>query len=590
MSKKSKTITTRDVLAFHWGYAKRFPKLAWISLLVQPATVLVRGYVAPIIIAVLLLEIQNGTVSLSNSWWMIVAYIGIQIISSVIGSRISLYAMWGLQVSGSSDIYKESYERLTKQSLDFYNNNFTGSLVSRVSKLANAFMNFWNTIIYEFLPVSVSVLATLIATAFMVWQYSVVLAILITLYAVVAYFGTKFMRERQKERSKAYTKISAQLSDSISNMLAVKIDSNEAKEVRRFNKAIGNMADKEKSVRSGFMRISTSYGLIVVAMQASALLASIWAVQTGVANAAIVYLALTYTFNLIQEMHSIVSIMRSMYQITGDSEEMLETFNENVAVSDVSNKKLKVKNGEIFIDNLSFKHDDDSDNLFTNLTLKIPAGQRVGVVGVSGSGKTTLTKLLLRFVNPSAGSIKIDGVDISKITQNSLHDNIAYVPQEPLLFHRSVLENIGYSKNLAKKADIINASKQAYSHQFIEKLKDGYDTLVGERGVKLSGGQRQRVSIARAILKNAPILILDEATSALDSESEQYIQKGLAKLMKGRTSIVIAHRLSTISKLDRIIVLDNGSVIEDGTHEQLLKKKGSYAKLWSHQSGGFLEE
>ena len=232
----------------------------------------------------------------------------------------------------------------------------------------------------------------------------------------------------------------------------------------------------------------------------------------------------------------------------------------------------------------------NESKLFENLNLTIPAGQNVGIVGPSGGGKTTITKLLLRFMDIRSGAIKIDGINIAEVTQTSLRDAITYVPQEPLLFHRSIKENIAYGKPSATMKEITTAAKKAHAHDFIEKLPQGYDTLVGERGIKLSGGQRQRVALARAILKDAPIIVLDEATSALDSESERLIQEALFSLMEGRTTIVIAHRLSTIKHLDRILVLKDGKIIEDGNHVDLIKKKnGTYAKLWSHQSGGFIE-
>jgi ATP-binding cassette subfamily B protein len=211
-------------------------------------------------------------------------------------------------------------------------------------------------------------------------------------------------------------------------------------------------------------------------------------------------------------------------------------------------------------------------------------------VGHSGSGKTTFTRLLLRFSDIDGGQILIDGQNIAHITQDDLHRHIAYVPQEPLLFHRSIAENIAYGKDEADEATIKKTAELAHAAEFIDNLPKGYETLVGERGVKLSGGQRQRVAIARAMIKDAPILVLDEATSALDSESEKLIQSALWKLMQGRTAIVIAHRLSTIQKMDRIVVLDNGKIVEQGSHQELLKKNGTYAALWAHQSGGFLED
>ena len=225
-----------------------------------------------------------------------------------------------------------------------------------------------------------------------------------------------------------------------------------------------------------------------------------------------------------------------------------------------------------------------------DFNLIIKPGERIGLVGHSGAGKSTITKLLLRFADALEGSIVIDNQDIKNVTQNDLRKVISYVPQEPILFHRSIKENIAYSKPDATKEEIIEVAKKAHAHEFIEKLPQGYDTLVGERGIKLSGGERQRVAIARAMLKDSPILMLDEATSSLDSISEHYIQDAFNELMKGKTTIVIAHRLSTIQKMDRIIVLDKGKIVEQGTHKELLELNGSYAELWNHQTGGFLEE
>ncbi len=588
--KTKKDISLMDILSFHWTRAMRYKKHAITSFIVAPVTLVLERYVTPLIIAALLMGIQNGTVTFESSWWMIVAYGVLQILTQVIGYRIVLYSMWAVQIAGTKELYQETYSRLTEQSVTFYNNNFAGSLVSRVNKFSSAFMQFWNMIVFDLLYIVTTVIATLVGVAFLIWQYSIVLAVFVVLFTVAAYYGTRFMRPRQKARSKAYTEISAQLSDSISNILAVKIDSREKQEQRRLDSAVDDMVKKEKAVRSGIITVSFIYSLIIALIRISVLVFSIWAVQENIANAAVIYLALTYTFNLIQEIWNISSVMRSLYQITGDSEEMLETLAEPLAVKDTSRKKLSAPKGAISLNNIHFNHADSDENLFTDLSLSIPAGQKVGIVGVSGSGKTTLTKLLLRFADPAQGSITIDGTNIAKVTQASLHDAIAYVPQEPLLFHRTIAENIGYSKPGASQKDIEKAARKAHAHDFIEDLGDGYDTLVGERGVKLSGGQRQRVAIARAILKDAPILILDEATSALDSESESLIQTALEKLMKKRTSIVIAHRLSTIAKLDRIIVMKSGEITEDGTHQELLEKNGEYAALWSHQSGDFLED
>jgi len=273
-----------------------------------------------------------------------------------------------------------------------------------------------------------------------------------------------------------------------------------------------------------------------------------------------------------------------------NAKEMVDTFEEPLGVKDVASPETcRMKNGHIQMENISFKYDGDI-SVFNNFSLDIKPGEKVGFVGMSGAGKTTITKLLLRFADVDGGKIMIDGQDISKITQDDLRLHISYVPQDPILFHRTLRENIAYAHPDAAEEEIIQTARHAHAHDFITASPKGYDTFVGERGIKLSGGERQRVAIARAMLKNAPVLILDEATSSLDSISEHHIQEAFTNLMEGRTTLVIAHRLSTIQKMDRIIVLDLGRIVEEGTHEQLLANKGLYYKLWTQQSQGFIGE
>jgi ATP-binding cassette subfamily B protein len=278
-----------------------------------------------------------------------------------------------------------------------------------------------------------------------------------------------------------------------------------------------------------------------------------------------------------------------------DAAEMTEVMLRPPRLTDpASPQQFAWNKGEIRLEHVGFRYEDSAtagETLFTDLSLEIEPGQKVGLVGPSGGGKSTLTKLLLRFMDIQEGQIVIDGQDIREVTQDDLRQHIAYVPQEPILFHRSIRENILYGDTEASEAAVIKAAKLAHAHDFIMQLPDGYDTLVGERGVKLSGGEKQRVAIARAMLKKSPILILDEATSALDSKSEKAIVAALDNLMKNRTTIVIAHRLSTIRKLDRILVLKDGRIVEDGSHESLQHKRGGiYADLWQHQSDSFLAE
>ena len=300
----------------------------------------------------------------------------------------------------------------------------------------------------------------------------------------------------------------------------------------------------------------------------------------------------TYTYTLSMRFNEINSMMQRFNRIFGDAEAMTLILDEPRLVEDIPEAQpLSVTKGDIDFHNLDFRYFDAAadDEIFHDFSLHIPAGERVGLVGRSGSGKTTLTKLLLRLDDIQKGQILVDGQDIAKCTQQSLRRQIAYVPQEALLFHRTIRENIAYGRPNASDEEIRKASKEANALEFIEKLPHGFDTLVGERGIKLSGGQRQRVAIARAILADAPILVLDEATSALDSESEKLVQDALKNLMRNRTSIVVAHRLSTVAALDRIVVLSDGRIAEEGTHADLIEQDGEYAKLWNRQTGSFLE-
>jgi ATP-binding cassette subfamily B protein len=330
------------------------------------------------------------------------------------------------------------------------------------------------------------------------------------------------------------------------------------------------------------------------AINAMSLVLAVVSIMVWKADIGTIFLILSYTGHIMNQLWEFsTSTLRNYNRAFGDAKSMIEVLALEPEVKDPATpEKSRIKNGAIAFEDMSFTHPESGQNetLFEHLQLAIKAGEKIGLVGHSGSGKSTLTKLLLRFQDVDGGAITIDGQNIAHITQDDLRRNIAYVPQEPLLFHRSIRENIAFGHPDASDKAIFAAAKKAYAHDFIHKLPKGYDTLVGERGVKLSGGQRQRIVIARAILKDAPILLLDEATSALDSESEVLIQKALWELMENRTAIVIAHRLSTIQKMDRIVVLDNGKIVEEGSHKKLLKTKGTYAKLWAHQSGGFIEE
>jgi len=301
-------------------------------------------------------------------------------------------------------------------------------------------------------------------------------------------------------------------------------------------------------------------------------------------------MVITLLLSILSALNHIGGMMNGFIRVYGEMEEGLSEILIPHDIVDMKDaKKLNVTSGSISFENMAFAYNEE--NVFTDFNLYVEPGEKVGIVGASGAGKTTLINLLLRQHDITGGSVKIDGQDILRVTQDSLREAIAVVPQEPLLFHRSIRENIAYGDQKATQKQIEEAAKMAEAHTFILETPEKYDTQVGERGVKLSGGQKQRIAVARAMLKSAPILVLDEATSALDSESEALIQKALHDLMKGKTVLAIAHRLPTLREMDRIIVMENGSIVQSGTHQELVAEEGSlYARLWAHQAEGFLKE
>ena len=584
---------SKEIFRLFWKTSAPYKHRRNLAIFFAMLTLVVTIFVGPLIIAQLLSIIQHNQLHDSKNLWILIALYSVSgLWSSVIGWRLVLYLVWTFETAMQRDLYARCFSKLTNQTLFFHSNKFGGSLVSQTNKLVGAVESFWDTIIWSVLPLVVSLVGSIIVLSTLLWQYALFLLIFSIVFSIVVYYGSKPMAKLTKKEAKASNKLNGQLADVISNVLAVKSSGAEATEQKFFTKTVNSWRDSSLDVMRGFLKVSTIYSSINMVIKIGAIAFAVYAAQNNLVSVASVYLIITYTGSVAHELWNMNGIMRNYNRIIGNANDMVEILQTPTTLIDKSSSKLEVTNGEISMDKITFTHDEgQGDTLFHDFSLEIKPGEKIGLVGASGSGKTTLTKLLLRFADIDSGKITIDGQDISEVTQASLRAKIAYVPQEPLLFHRSVRENIAYGRPDATDAEIEEAAKKAGAYDFIVGLKDGFDTMVGERGIKLSGGQRQRVAIARAILKDAPILVLDEATSALDSESEALIQKSLETLMKNRTSIVIAHRLSTIAKLDRIIVLKNGKIVENGSHDELInKKRGVYAKLWARQSGGFIEE
>ena len=484
-----------------------------------------------------------------------------------------------------------SFTHLMKMSYSFFNNRFSGSIVSQVNKFAGSFERLADTMVWNVYPLIISVILTAVL---MVGRAPLYVLTLIIFSAVFVILLVRLKRNEQPYNQRwaaAETKRTGQLADTISNILTVKAYANENIESSLFLKSVDGVVDESLSTMDRVLKNERYTSTSQRSINAGAILSAIFLAAHSSIPLGTVYLILIYTLNIARGLWDLNTTVRNLNRVFGDARDMTEILDVRPEVDDPANaKRLRAVRGDINFDNITFAHAESrSRPLFKNFSLHIKPGEKVGLIGHSGGGKTTLVQLLLRFIDVNKGRILIDGQSISSIKQTDLRKAVAYVQQEPLMFHRSITENIMYGQPRASQKEVISAAKMANAHGFIQQLPKGYDTLVGERGTKLSGGQRQRIAIARAMLKNAPVLLLDEATSALDSESEGLIQVALWRLMENKTTIAIAHRLSTIQRMDRIIVLEEGDVVEEGSHRELLKLDGIYADLWARQSGGFLE-
>ncbi|HJQ08959.1 MAG TPA: ABC transporter ATP-binding protein [Candidatus Saccharimonadales bacterium] len=513
--------------------------------------------------------------------------------AGIILNRVGFAHLLMYQAKTMSYLQSRALEVLLRRSVGFHNNNVGGKLVSDAIDYPTGFSQLTNALFANLLPLAVILTVGTAIVFFESWQLGLLVAAM-AVYAVGSGLYESRKRAPIRQRRLKVTKaVTSHLADTIVNVQTVKTFAREGDELAQhndLNHRLRNMRldDWISAARGGNRRIAT----LLVAQLAFIVLV-IHLVTKNPELLAIGIFAFAFTITLSNRLFEINVMLRTLEDGLLQASPLTQILLEDVEIKDIPDAKpLKVKQGTIDITDVSFTYQDSSAQqaVFARLNLSVTPGEKIGLVGPSGGGKSTLTRLLLRFDDIDSGTIAIDSQDISRVTQSSLRQAISYVPQEPLLFHRSVHENIAYGKPGATRKQVIAAARSAHADEFIAHLTNGYDTIVGERGVKLSGGQRQRIAIARAILKDAPILLLDEATSALDSESEALIQDALWKLMQGRTTIVIAHRLSTIQRMDRIIVLDKGKIIEKGSHKQLLTKKGLYATLWSHQSGGFIEE
>ncbi|HHC6468491.1 TPA: ABC transporter ATP-binding protein [Vibrio parahaemolyticus] len=488
-----------------------------------------------------------------------------------------------------------AHRYLLNQSLNFYQDDFAGRVATKVMQTSLAVRETVMKSMDVFVYVTVYFTSMVVMLAAADWRLMIPMIVWLLVYIAIQIYFVPKLKDVASEQADARSTMTGRIVDSYTNIQTVKLFSHSQRETQYAEqgmKGFLNTVYRQMRLVTGF-DVAVEISNYILVFSVAALSIYLWldsAISVG-AIAIAVSLALRVNGMSMWIMWEVGALFENM----GTVVDGMKTLSKPIDIQDKPNAKdLVVSKGGIQFDNVSF-HYGENKGVINHLNLDIKPGEKVGLVGRSGAGKSTLVNLLLRFHDVEEGSIKIDGQNIADVTQDSLRSKIGMVTQDTSLLHRSIRDNILYGNPTASEEELLKATKQAHAHEFIETLTDpfgnvGYDAQVGERGVKLSGGQRQRIAISRVLLKDAPLLVLDEATSALDSEVEAAIQESLNELMQGKTVIAIAHRLSTIAQMDRLIVLDKGNVVEQGSHQELIAHNGIYAQLWAHQTGGFLGE
>ncbi len=493
---------------------------------------------------------------------------------------------WGIERLSISGM-----DALLAKDASFFHENFAGSLTKRVLSYASEYEDFVDTLSFQI----VANLVPLTFASVVLWQYEPLLvAVLLGTLLLTGLIVTPLIRRRQAlvdEREASWARLSGHVSDTLSNMDAVRAYASELREAAEHRRRVSD--HRRLNVLTWDyhnLKIDTLVApMSIITNAVGLMLAVAVATRPGGPGVAAVVVAFAYLIQASKILFDFNQIFRQLERTLTEAAQFAELLLDPPTVLDPeSPEPVAAGSATVVLERVRFTHSGSRTPLFDGLDLRVADGERVGLVGRSGGGKTSVVRLLLRLMDVDGGRILVGGQDIARMTQADLRGRIAYVPQDPVMFHRTLAENIAFGRPGATAAEVRAAAEAAHVLEFVDGLPEGFETLVGERGVKLSGGQRQRVAIARAILRDAPILLLDEATSALDSESEAHIQRALWAVMEGRTAIAVAHRLSTVAGMDRLVVLDQGRVVEEGSHAELLTRGGGYAQLWQRQSGGFL--
>jgi ATP-binding cassette subfamily B protein len=589
------TASTKETLSYCWrqiGPERGRFVLSWFLVAAGTLTNAVAG---PIVFAALLERIaaMPPHATLWSTFGPLVIAYGVVLAVSTGIWRLAGWIEWGSTLRAFAQAINNGYSHLIKLSHRWHTDRPAGEVISTLETFSWAFIDLLDTWTWGFIRIGVTVLGAVVVLAIVAWPVALVMVVLVVVFGLVLRRRMDRVIVASKEFSDAHTKATGVVADTITNMTTIRTQSAEDIERAHVGELVAGSVAADLRARRVFattrLQMESSLASFSwVAVGVGVILALHHTVAAGA-----VYLILFYATQVVATLEESFEHIRSVSRGIGRCAKFAGVAATEPEIQDIpAAKDLEVDRGVVEFRNVTFGYRSDAI-LFEHLSLKVRPGEHVGLVGPSGSGKTTLTKLLLRFMDLQDGEIVVDGQSIADVTQRSLRRLISYVPQEPQMLHRSIAENICYGIEGLDGVDmdlVRTVGAAAHVEEFVRRLPDGYDTIVGERGLKLSGGQRQRVAIAQAMAKDAPILILDEATSALDSESEVLVQDALWRLMQTSTAIVVAHRLATIARLDRIVVIDHGRIVEQGSHSELLRvgEGGVYSRLWQHQSGGFL--
>ncbi len=586
MAQKLRNLTGKT-LKIYWQHSKKYPWTVFVlhfTMVLATVTALWTPFLYKNFFNILS---QNNFSDFSALSKIILAILAINLLGWL-AYRIENFFTTYFESSVIRDLLNTCFNYLQKHSYGFFTNNFSGSLQRKVNRYGRSFEDIADMFLWEATPNILRVAGIIIILVFKYWVLGVGILVWSILHTAFNYYFTQYRLKYDLSKSATDTEISGYLADTITNNINIKIFTNFLFEARTFR----DLTEKWRRIaRKSWDLDALSFGVQGLLMALTEFLAfyiSLRYWRAGNFNIGDFVFIQSYVLMTFNNVWNFSRYLKRFYESMADANEMTEILLTPHEVTDARDAaELKVREGEIEFKNVDYSYYEETA-VYKKFNLLIKPHEKVAVIGPSGGGKTTLVKLLLRFYDLDSGAIKIDGENIAKVTQDSLRASIGFVPQDPILFHRTIMENIRYAKPEATDQEIYEAARLAHCDEFISALPQKYGTFVGERGIKLSGGERQRVAIARAILKNAPILVLDEATSSLDSYSERLIQDALKNLMANKTVIVIAHRLSTVMQMDRIIVIEGGKITEQGKHKELLKlEQGTYQKLWNIQAGGF---